>query len=111
MNPNKRRKLESKGWHIGTAKDFLELSEEEAKYIEFKLALAKKLRDLRIQRHMGQVQVAGIIKSSQSRVAKMEAADSSVSVDLIIRSFFSLGGSTSDLGRVLLGRPQHPVSI
>lgn len=110
MNENKRKKLESKGWRFGSTKEFLGLSDDEAKYIELKLALAKKLRAWRIQRHMGQVQVAGIIKSSQSRVAKMEAADRSVSVDLIIRSFFALGGSPSDLGRVLLRRHQHSAS-
>lgn len=111
MHANKQKKLESKGWRVGNTKDFLGLSDDEAKYIELKLALAQKLRALRIQRHMGQIKVAEIIKSSQSRVAKMEAADSSVTVDLIVRAIFSLGGSTSDLGRILSKPRQQSASI
>jgi len=101
MRPNKKKKLEAAGWRVGNTKDFLGLSTHEEKYIELKLALAKKFRALRIKRHLGQTQVAELIESSQSRVAKMESGDSSVSVDRIIRAFFAIGGTASDLGRTI----------
>ena len=40
MNSEKKKRLESSGWTVGGAADFLQLSPEEAKFIESKLALA-----------------------------------------------------------------------
>lgn len=74
MNEAQRKKLEAKGWRIGSAQDFLELSDADAAFIEFKLKLAQSLRAKRLKKRMGQFQVAKMIHSSQSRVAKMEAA-------------------------------------
>ena len=37
------------------------------------------------------------LKSSQSRVAKMEAGAADVSLDLLFRGFFALGGTLKDL--------------
>ena len=101
MNEAKRKKLEAKGWRIGSTQDFLGLSDTDAAYIEFKLKLAHSLRAKRLKRRMGQFQVAKIIHSSQSRVAKMEAADSSVSLDLLVRSHLALGTSSPELGRII----------
>lgn len=101
MNEAKRKKLEAKGWRFGGVQDFLGLSEQEAAFIEVKLKLAQSLRVKRIRRGMGQTQAAKIIHSSQSRFAKMEAADSSVSVDLLVRSHLALGTSGSELGRII----------
>ena len=91
MDKAKRKRLESAGWKIGTVKDFLELSSEESAYIELKLQLAKNLQKRRIEKKLTQIEVARMLKSSQSRVAKMEAGDPTVSVDLLIRSLLTLG--------------------
>ena len=101
MREAKRRRLEAKGWRIGSAKEFLALSNQEAEYIELKLKLAESLREKRRQRHLGQTDLAKLVKSSQSRVAKMEAADRSVSIDLLIRSLIALGASNPELGRII----------
>lgn len=101
MNDAKRKKLEAKGWRIAGAQEFLGLSDADAAFIECKLKLAQSLRDKRIKRRLGQVQVAKMIHSSQSRVAKMEAADPSVSLDLLVRSHLALGTSGPELGRIL----------
>ncbi|NNN04634.1 MAG: helix-turn-helix transcriptional regulator [Elusimicrobia bacterium] len=101
MNEAKRRKLEAKGWRVGDAQDFLGLSDQEAAFIEVKLKLAQSLRAKRQKRGIGQIPFAKIIHSSQSRVAKMEAADSSVSVDLLVRSHLALGTSGAELGRII----------
>jgi len=99
MDKAKRKHLESAGWKIGTVKDFFDLSSEEAAYIELKLQLAKNLQKRRIEKKLTQTEVARMLKSSQSRVAKMEAGDPTVSVDLLIRSLLALGARPKALLR------------
>jgi len=96
-----KKKLEKAGWRVEGAQEFLGLSDAEASYIELKLVLAEELRSRRRERRLNQTQVARIVGSSQSRVAKMEAADSSVSVDLIIKSLFQLGADRKDLAKTV----------
>ncbi len=101
MRENKRKRLEGKGWRVADAQDFLGLTAEETAFIELKLRLADSLRERRLRGGLTQGQFAKVIGSSQSRVAKMEVADPSVSVDLIIRSLFALGASKQDLAKVI----------
>jgi len=101
MREAKRARLEAAGWKVGGAKEFLALSDQEAEYIELKLTLAASLREKRRQRRLGQTDMAKLVHSSQSRVAKMEAADRSVSIDLIIRSLIALGTSNPELGKII----------
>jgi len=93
MNNAKKKRLEANGWKVSDTAEFLNLSPEEAAYVELKLALSKALQELRKSKKITQVDLAKRIKSSQSRVAKMEAADNSVTVDLMLRSLFALGAS------------------
>ncbi len=101
MDAKKRKKLEAKGWKIGSPQDFLGLSDDEALFIEIKLALARGFADLRKELRYTQGAVAQLLGSSQSRVAKMEAGDSTVSIDLLTRGLLVLGASRADLARVL----------
>jgi predicted XRE-type DNA-binding protein len=101
MNSAKRKRLEAKGWKIGTASEFLHLSPEEAAYVELKLTLSKNLQQTRRQRKLSQHQLARMLKSSQSRVAKMEAGDPSVSLDLLVRSLLVLGTRRKAIARML----------
>jgi len=101
MDKAKRDRLTATGWRSGDAADFLELSAEEAAFVELKLALADYLRELRTRNAWTQAQVARRLGSSQSRVAKMEAADASVSLDLLVKSLLALGASRSEVGRVI----------
>ena len=101
MRDSKRRRLEAAGWRIGSAAEFLNLSPEEAAYVELKLRLATKLRERRQKRRLSQEELAEVVKSSQSRIAKMEAGDPSVSVDLIIRTLFALGLSNREIASVI----------
>ncbi len=104
MRSSKRKGLEAKGWKVGSTKEFLGLSSQEEAYIEIKLRLAEALRNQRLQRHMTQSDLAKAIKSSQSRVAKMEAGESSVSLDLLVRTLLALGAPGKDLTRLLSPR-------
>src|SRR5688500_9033114 len=99
MNKTKRARLEAAGWKTGDAKDFLGLSEAETEFIDMKLALAADLRARREAQHLNQTQVAKMIGSSQSRVAKMEAADASVSIDLLIKALLRLGAERRDVAK------------
>ena len=101
MKVAKRKKLEAKGWKVGTVKDFLDLSTEEVAYIELKHALSNSLKERRAKEKLSQVEVAKIVKTSQSRVAKMEAGDPSVSIDLLIKSLLALGASPKDLAKAI----------
>jgi len=101
MRKEKRERLEAKGWRVGSVEEFLELSPEETAYIEMKLRLSENLRLRRKRRKLSQTAFAAMIKSSQSRVAKMEGADPSVSIDLMVRSLLALGASPEDLANVI----------
>src|SRR5438445_12943363 len=110
MHESKRQRLEAKGWKVGGVKEFLALSEQEAEFIELKIKLAESLRAKRRQRRLGQIELAKLVNSSQSRIAKMEAADDSVSIDLIIRSLLALGTSNPELGRII-ARSHAPTAM
>lgn len=101
MNKAKENRLKAAGWRVGNASDFLDLTDEEAAFVELKLALADYMRDIRVQHGWTQTHVAHVLGSSQSRVAKMEAADSSVSVDLLVKSLLALGASRKQVGQVI----------
>ncbi len=105
MRKRKRERLEAKGWRLGTAQEFLGLSNEESAYVELRLRLADSLRQRRQKRNLSQTELARMVQSSQSRVAKMEGGDASVSLDLLIRSLLALGASARDLARAISGPP------
>jgi hypothetical protein len=50
----------------------------------------------------GQVEVARMIHSSQSRVAKMEAGDPTASLDLLVKSLLAMGASRRDLAQAIM---------
>jgi hypothetical protein len=106
MRSDKRRKLERAGWAIGDATDFLRLSDDERRFIETKLALAAGLRQWREHLGLTQTEVAKRCRSSQSRVAKMEAADKTVTTDLLLRSLYRLGAGRRDVARLLSQKPR-----
>jgi predicted XRE-type DNA-binding protein len=101
MKASRRKALEKRGWVFGDAKDLLKLTDEEAALIELKLDLAESLRTLRKKSGLSQVQAAKMLQSSQSRVAKMEAADPSVSIELLLRALLRLGATRRQLGHVI----------
>jgi ribosome-binding protein aMBF1 (putative translation factor) len=101
MRESKQRKLAAKGWKVGDAKDFLGLADSEEAYIELRLKLADGLKSCRSSRGMTQTELASTLRSSQSRVAKMEAGDPTVSLDLLVRSLLALGTSSRELAAMI----------
>lgn len=99
MDKKKKKTLESKGYKIGSAEDFLGLSKEESEYIELKLALSQALAEQRKQKKITQIQLAKMLKSSQSRVAKMECGDPTVSLDLLVKSLLAIGVTKESIAK------------
>ncbi len=101
MNSETQRRLERAGRRVGDAGDFLQLSEEERHFVEMKVALATGLRRHRERQGLTQAALARRLRSSQSRVAKMEAADRTVSLDLLVRALLALGATSQEVARLI----------
>lgn len=101
MNTAKRKRLEAAGWKVSSTADFLELSPEEEAFVELKLRLSESLKRRRKNQKLSQDALAKKIRSSQSRVAKMEAGDPTVSIDLLIRALLATGATHRDLTKVV----------
>jgi DNA-binding XRE family transcriptional regulator len=102
MDAKKSKRLQAQGWRVGTAAEFLSLSPEESALVETKLALGMALKAQRLRKHLTQEALALQLRSSQSRIAKMESGDPSVSLDLLFKSLFHLGVTQQRIARVLM---------
>lgn len=103
MKPGKIRRLRAAGWKVGSAGDFLQLSDEEALLVELRLVLISAVKRSREKRGLSQTDLARRMGSSQSRVAKIEAGHPSVSLDLIVRALIASGASRQELRRAFAG--------
>jgi len=101
MKATKRTRLVRAGWQVGTAAEFLGLTPEEQQFVELKLALAGGVREFRERQGLTQAGLAKRLGSSQSRIAKMEAADASVSLDLLMRSLLSIGATAGQIAKLI----------
>jgi ribosome-binding protein aMBF1 (putative translation factor) len=101
MKQTKRKRLEKAGFQVGTVQEFLKLSSDEMALIDLKVRLVEMLKVARRQAGVTQVELAKLLASSQSRVAKMEAAMPDVSLDLICRALFALGVSRQEIGKMM----------
>ncbi len=101
MQADKRKRLEENGWVAGDASDFLNLSDAESRLIDIRISLANQLKQIRQQQKLSQAKLAKYLGSSQSRVAKMESCDSSVSMDMMFKAMVTLGASDSDIAKAI----------
>jgi DNA-binding XRE family transcriptional regulator len=102
MNKAKARRLRDAGWAVGDARDFLGLTAAEAAIVEMKVSLATGLKRHRTARRLSQAALADRIGSSQSRVAKMEAGDPSVSLELLIKSLLATGTKRREIAQLIV---------
>ncbi len=103
MDKKKRKQLEEKGFRVGSAADFLELTPEEEAYIDIRLDISNMVKSQRSKRGWTQEQLARAIGSSQSRIAKLEGGDPGISMDLMIKALLRLGTSKKQIGKLLEG--------
>ena len=101
MKTSKRKRLQAAGWKVGSAKDFLGLTAEEAAFVELKLTLTASLKERRRRHGLSQSRLAKRLRSSQSRVAKMEASDPAVSLDLLVRALLAAGAKKKDIAKAI----------
>lgn len=101
MDAKKRKRLEASGWRVSDAAAFLKLSPAEAALVEMRFALSRALRERRVEAGLTQMAVARHLGSSQSRIAKLEAGDPSVSLDLLIRALLAVGASRKEVAQAL----------
>ena len=101
MDAKKQRRLEAAGWRVGSAADLLELTPEESALIDLKLSLGRLVRRTRQRANLSQHSLADRLHSSQSRVAKLEAGDTSVSLDLIVKATFAAGAKRADVANAI----------
>lgn len=97
MKAQKRKRLEQAGWQLGSSSDFLGSNEVERVLVAFKSALAIKLKTVRLRSQLTQTKLAELMKSSQSRVAKMEAGDPTVSMELLIEALLTAGATRREI--------------
>ena len=102
MDSEKRKRLEAAGWAVGDASDFLELTPAEAELVELKVQLALLVKEMRKINHLSQNALAKKMGSSQSRIAKIESGDPSVSLDLIFRALLTGGATRQELAQVIM---------
>jgi len=110
MKRSKRQRLEAGGWKVGSCQEFLRLTDEETALIEIRIAMARSLRERRLALALTQQELADRLGSSQSRVAKIEAADATVSIDLFVRSLLKLGATRQQIGRIIGRKPAAPAA-
>ena len=101
MKTKKREKLERAGWTVGDTQEFLDLSDAEMALVDVRVSLAQELRKKRLRKKISQATLAKRIGSSQSRVAKMEAGDPSVTIDLLMRSLLRSGSTAAEIAQVI----------
>ena len=97
MKSSKRQALIKAGFRVGDAEDVLELSEEERRLVDLRLSVSRAVRRLRQKRRLTQQALAQKLGSSQSRIAKLEAGQIDVSLDLLFRGLFAVGGKLADV--------------
>ncbi|MBS1826716.1 MAG: helix-turn-helix transcriptional regulator [Acidobacteria bacterium] len=107
MNNAKKARLQIAGWAVGDASEFLGLTPEETRFVEMRLALATGVREFREKRGLTQQALAEQLGSSQSRVAKMEAGDRSVTLDLMMRSLLAMGATAKEIGKMIQKTETH----
>ena len=110
MKKSKKDRLKESGWKVGSTREFLGLTDEEAALIEMKLALARSLKEHRLANELTQNELAKQLGSSQSRIAKMETADVTVSIDLLVRSLLALGVTRREVGRIIGRKTATPAA-
>jgi hypothetical protein len=111
MNEERKKRLD----RVTTAEGFLELTDEDVAVIDERMEsdrarrILAALLKMKRGRQLTQARIAKLIQSSQSRIAKAEAADSSVSLDLLFRANFAAGVSLEEIGRALMQKPHATV--
>ena len=108
MDAKKRKRLEEKGWKVGTVQEALALSDEEMAVIEMKLALSDAVRSIRERKRVTQAKLAKLMGTSQPRVATLETGEASL--DLLVRALLVLGSTPRQIASKMAGKSKRKAS-
>ena len=100
MSKTRKEELAEAGFEETTIQKFLDLSDIDMKLIDLKIELGKLLKKQRKVKKLTQSQLADIVKTNQARIARIENADNSVSIDSILISLYSVGTKEKDISGV-----------
>ena len=89
ISPEKKERLERRGWKLTTVRELLDLTPAEMAVIDARILLASAIRNQRKNSRLSQTELAKLMGSNQSRVAKIENLDREVTVDLQLRAIFA----------------------
>ncbi len=101
MKTAKKARLAGAGFRVGSAAELLKLSPNESAMVDMRLALAGAVRGRRTRLGFSQSELARRLGSSQSRVAKLEAGESNVSLDLLVRAMLATGAKSREVGQAI----------
>jgi hypothetical protein len=101
MNAVKKAKLEAAGYTVGTTAEFLQLSLCEAEIVETRIALSKMVKTLRAQSCLTQAELAAKVNTGQARIARMEAADPTISTDALLKTLYTLGANRKQVAEAI----------
>lgn len=101
MKTEKKARLEKAGFRVGSAAELLKLTPEESALVNMRLSLAGAVRERRAHLGFSQSELARRLGSSQSRVAKIEAGESNVSFDLLVRAMLATGAKPREVGEAI----------
>ena len=77
------------------------LARKKSTLVSLRMSLAEQVRSRRLRSYFSQTELARRRGSSQSRIAKLEAAESDVSIDLLFKALFATGANMRDVGKVV----------
>jgi DNA-binding XRE family transcriptional regulator len=106
MDEQTKKRLENRGWGVGSVEDFVGLSPEELAYIDMRIALCRVLRSRRKEARISQQALAHKLDSTRSQVLKIESGDPSVTMDLLVRALLAVGASPAEIGRIFVEEPE-----
>jgi hypothetical protein len=101
MKAWKKAALEANGYRIVDIDEFLGLTPEELRMVEMRVLLARLVKRRREAGQMSQEDLAGRINSTQASISKIESAAPGVTLDLVFRSFFAVGGDVKDIAKAI----------
>ncbi|SRR5258708_11589785 len=96
--------LESRGWKIGNAREFLKLTDQEEAYVELRLKLADALKRQRMRRNLTQAD-----HGEDHEVQPVACGENGIgrcfrlSLNLLVRSLLAIGTSNKELAKVIAG--------
>ena len=101
LSNERKAKIRKAGFKIGTVQEFLELSDAEMMIIDMRIALGKRIRTTREKQQLTQSELAKRIRSSQPRVAKIEAGEEGVSLDLMTKAALAVGMTRKQIAKAI----------